>query len=182
MPHLTNMVTSLDSYAKNWEFAGYAFTTLRTLTGSGSTARFIVAGMFLITVGVVTVRLMRHFRTVTDPATEEYLALRGCYIIALAFLLLTPTLQPWYALSLALFLPFCAGPAGIVLCWGVFLTYQVQIPYFLLGRWLENPYVTAAVFWAPVAAGFLTLLPLGQQRFANVLNTDQGKPEGKEEK
>jgi hypothetical protein len=70
----------------------------------------------------------------------------------MAFLLLTPTLKPWYALSLAVFLPFCAGPAGLVLCWVVFLTYQVQIPYFILGQWLENPYVTATVFLAPLMA------------------------------
>jgi hypothetical protein len=73
----------------------------------------------------------------------------------MAFLLFTPTLQPWYALTLAVFLPFCAGPAGMVLCWAVFLTNQVQIPYFILEQWLEDPYVTAAVFLAPVTAWLL---------------------------
>jgi len=34
----------------------------------------------------------------------------------------------------------------------VFLTYQVQIPYYILGQWIENPQVTAAVFLAPVTA------------------------------
>jgi hypothetical protein len=32
--------------------------------------------------------------------------MKAGYAIAMAFLLLTPTLQPWYALSLAVFLPF----------------------------------------------------------------------------
>jgi hypothetical protein len=73
-------------------------------------------------------------------------------------LLLTPTLQPWYALCLAVFLPFCAGPAGLVLCWAVFLTYQVQIPYFITGQWVESPLVTAAVFLGPVTAWVLAKL------------------------
>jgi hypothetical protein len=38
--------------------------------------------------------------------------------------------------------PFCAGPAGIVLCWGVFLTYRVQIPYSCRANGLEDPRVT----------------------------------------
>jgi hypothetical protein len=84
--------------------------------------------------------------------------MEGCYGIAMAMLLLTPTLQPWYALSLAAFLPFCAGPAGIVLCWAVFLTYLVQIPYFILGTWIEDPCITAAVFLAPVVAWLTTRL------------------------
>jgi hypothetical protein len=81
--------------------------------------------------------------------------LEAGYAIAMALLLLTPTLQPWYALCLAAFLPFCAGPAGLVLCWAVLLTYRVQIPYFILGQWIENPQVTAAVFLAPVTAYLL---------------------------
>jgi hypothetical protein len=85
----------------------------------------------------------------------------------MALLMLTPTLQPWYALTLAVFLPFCAGPAGMVLCWVVFLTYQVQIPYFILGQWLENPLVTAAVFMAPVMAYILSRL------FSNTFQPDK---------
>ena len=62
----------------------------------------------------------------------------------MVFLLLTPTLQPWYALTLVAFLPFCAGPAGLVLCWVVFLTYQVQIPYFILGHFCYSCSISGA--------------------------------------
>jgi hypothetical protein len=101
-----------------------------------------------------------------SSATRVLQALKTCYIITCAFLMLTPTLQPWYAITLAAFLPFCAGPAGLVLCWAVLLTYQIQIPYFILGQWLENQYVTAAVFLAPVTAYLLSKV------FSNIFPQD----------
>jgi hypothetical protein len=156
LPHLTNMFTSLDVYARNWEFAGFAFNTLRTLTGSGTTARLILSAAFLLAVAVILFRFVRNNNYSGSPAKQVCQTLNACYATAMALLLLTPTLQPWYALCLAVFLPFCAGPAGLVLCWAVFLTYQVQIPYFILGQWHENPLVTAAVFLAPVTAYILS--------------------------
>jgi hypothetical protein len=158
MPHLVNMAASLDAYARNWEFAGFAFTTLRTLTGSGTIARLLLSGSFLLILSVIIYLLAGHLNRTEAPVARIRHALNASYAIAMAFLLLTPTLQPWYALCMAAFLPFCAGPAGLILCWAVFLTYQVQIPYFILGKWLEDPLVTAAVFLAPAAAWLLAKL------------------------
>jgi hypothetical protein len=166
LPDLINITSSLNSYARNWEFAGFAFTTLRRVTGSGALARLLLSASFLLVVCVTTYRLDRRIKQAKLSETKAFMALSSCYMIALAFLLLTPTLQPWYALTLAVFLPFCAGPAGLVLCWTVFLTYQVQIPYFILGQWLENPYVTAAVFMAPVTAWLLSKV------FSNISRQD----------
>lgn len=158
LPQLTNMAVSLDAYVQNWEFAGFAFNTLRTLTGSGTSARLILSVAFLLAVSTILLRFVRGNNHTESPIKKTRQALKACYAIAMALLLFTPTLQPWYALCLAVFLPFCAGPAGLVLCWVVFLTYQVQIPYFILGQWLENPLVTAAVFLAPVTAYLLSKL------------------------
>jgi hypothetical protein len=152
LPQLVNLTASLDLYARNWEFAGFAFNTIRGATGSGTIARMLLAVAFLAAAIFITYRLAIRLKGTLSPAASGRLALSACYAIAMALLLLTPTLQPWYALSLAVFLPFCAGPAGLVLCWAVFLTYRVQIPYFILGEWTENPQVTAAVFLAPAAA------------------------------
>ena len=152
LPHLANINSSLSAYANNWEFAGFAFNALRTFTGSGAIARLLLSVCFLLVLCVTTYRLARKIKLATTLSSKALQALKACYVVALAFLLLTPTLQPWYALVLVAFLPFCAGPAGLVLCWVVFLTYQVQIPYFMLGQWIENPLVTAAVFLAPVTA------------------------------
>ena len=158
LPHLSNMFASLEVYARNWEFAGFAFNTIRSLTGSGTSARLLLASCFLVAVLIISCRLASRFKDTLSPEYRGRQALDACYAIAMAFLLLTPTLQPWYALSLAVFLPFCAGPSGLVLCWVVFLAYQVQIPYFILGEWIENPQVTAALFLAPVTAYLLSRL------------------------
>lgn len=152
MPEASNMLVSFDAYARNWEFAGFAFNALRVITGSGLIARLTVSASFL----TIAVALMLRFAASStgDPSEKARTrhALKTCYAISMALLLLTPTLQPWYALCLAVFLPFCAGPSGLILCWAVFLTYQVQIPFFTSGKWIENPYVTAAVFGAPITA------------------------------
>jgi len=74
------------------------------------------------------------------------------YSIAFTFLLLTPTLHPWYALYLACLLPFAAGPAGLVFGWSVFLAYQVQIGYTLLGQWVESDMTAWMIVSAPAAA------------------------------
>lgn len=158
LPHVTNMFTSLDVYARTWEFAGFAFTSLRSLTGSGTAARLILSTAFLFAVAAILRRFARNSNSSASPTTQACQTLNACYATAMALLLLTPTLQPWYALCLAAFLPFSAGPAGLILCWAVFLTYQVQIPYFILGQWHENPLVTVAVFVAPVTAWGLARL------------------------
>jgi len=152
LPHLDNLVATLSIYAHNWEFAGFAFTTIRKMTDSGAFARILLSGGFLVVAVWIFLRLAHQLQMKQSPSASGRLAMRACYGLAMAMLLLTPTLQPWYALSLAVFLPFCAGPAGLVLCWAVFLTYRVQIPYFILGQWIEDPQVTTAVFLAPVTA------------------------------
>lgn len=155
LPHLVNMLHTLDVYAKHWEFAGFAFGTLRDLTGSGNAARLLLGSTFVISAATIALRLFAACKGL-DRVTRARKTLAACYAIAFALLLSTPTLQPWYALLLAALLPFNAGPAGLVLCWGVFLTYRVQIPYFILGQWIESRQVTAAVFLAPVAASALS--------------------------
>jgi hypothetical protein len=156
LPHLINITGSLNTYARNWEFAGFAFNSLRGITGSGTYARLILLCFFLLVYIAILHRLVKGIRHDESPSTRARRALQACYAVAMSFLLLTPTLQPWYALYLVVLLPFCPGPAGLVLGWAVFLAYQVQIPYFILGRWIENPQVTAAIFWAPVTAYLLS--------------------------
>ena len=146
LPELAKLATTLDVYARNWEFAGFAFNTMRKLTGSGEIARTLLLGIFVIFAGWTYRCLACHFAAKTAKVDSRYQVIEACYALSMAMLLLTPTLLPWYAINLAVFLPFCAGPAGMVLCWVVFLTYRVQIPYFTLGQWIEDPRVTAAVF------------------------------------
>jgi hypothetical protein len=77
---------------------------------------------------------------------------KGLFATAMAFLFFTPTLHPWYGLYLAAFLPFAAGPAGIVFSWSIFLAYRVVILYALTGEWIENDIIAFLMVAGPAAA------------------------------
>lgn len=164
LPHLANGLATLGTYARDWEFSGFAFRTLRAAS-SGKAAREVLAAIFLAVAALTYWQLRRSVRTDAGPDGTDKLrgTLTAFYGVAFAFLLLTPTLHPWYALTLAVLLPFAAGPAGLVLCWSVFLAYRVLIPYTLLGLWIEDDRSAALIalspaiaFAIPWAAKFLT--------------------------
>ena len=183
-PQLANIRGSLHAYALNWEFAGALFTALRAVTGSGTVARVILAGSLLVLLLTTLRTLSRRLRTELSPAARSRHGVEACYLLAMGFLLLTPTLHPWYTLSLAPFLPFCPAPAGIILCWGVLLTYQVQIPFFILGEWREDSRITAGVFLAPVTAYLLARMSQWWTAFSGIdsprsLTSTRAKPQGK---
>lgn len=143
MPEIGNALATLDVYLRNWEFAGFAFRILRDLT-SGPTARIVLGSIFLATAALIYARAARRRSAIS--------AVVAMYGVALAFLILTTTLHPWYALYLAALLPFVAGVSGLVLCWSVLLAYQVLIPYAILGQWSEQGWVAAVIFLAPALA------------------------------
>ena len=82
--------------------------------------------------------------------------------ITLAFLLLTPTLHPWYALYLLAFIPLAPSlasfSAGITLSWAVLLSYQVAATSVMSGTWQESTLLSFYVFAAPASALCITLL------------------------
>ena len=147
LPDLKNMFVTLSTYLRNWEFSGLLFRNLRLITSSGNIARLVLASssfchsLFLYG--------MLWFKKERSP-------FRTLYHITLVFLFLTPTLHPWYVLYLACLLPFVPEPAGLALSWSVFLSYRVIIPYFLLGKWIEDDYTPALIWIAPCGAYLLT--------------------------
>lgn len=151
---LGNALDTLKTYAANWEFAGFAFRSLRRATGSGEFSRMILAALFLAMAAYRYRRCALDLRrTSAGEGTNRLLSsLRACSEVTVWFLLLTPTLHPWYALYLAALLPFAAGPARLVLCWSVLLSYRVLLPYSIIGQWQEHELTTALVSLAPVAA------------------------------
>jgi hypothetical protein len=168
MPDLFKIFDTLGIYLKNWEFSSFAFRTLRNVTSSGSVSRLFLMLIFL-SVGIfVTVRLQRkRMQEESDalssrvPKNEQRieplllknlfdLFLESLYVIIFSFLLLTPTLYPWYVLSLVSIFPFIAGPVGIIFSWSVFLSYYIIINYALLGQWAENDYIPAIIWCVPV--------------------------------
>ncbi|MBI3580486.1 MAG: hypothetical protein HY098_00145 [Nitrospinae bacterium] len=161
LPDLSNMFATLKVYLSNWEFAGFAFGIVRGLTSSGRVARLALAAVFLAVVAISYRALFSdktNFTTGRPPASPFQPALKSMYVVTLAFLLLTPTLHPWYALYLAFILPFCPGAAGLVLTWGVLLSYRVLVPFALVGKWAETDDIPGLVWGAAVAAMIVSAL------------------------
>ncbi len=157
LPDLRNALATLKTYAENWEFAGFAFNSLRQATGSGGTARMILAVLFATAAVCLYARLfMAHRKTGTPTGEGKMMSatVTAFSSVVICFLFLTPTLHPWYALYLAAFLPFAPAPAGLVFSWSVFLAYRVLIPYYILGCWTEDRLTPALVALGPLAAFF----------------------------
>ena len=168
-PDLQNGFHTLFVYAANWEFSGFAFRTLRDGLASGRAARLTVAGSFIVIAGVIYFRCYQTMgigrkETSAIKKNQQMLPFHSFYAVSLAFLLLTPTLHPWYALYLAAFLPFSAGPAGLVLSWSVLLGYRVVIGYALTGQWVESDLMPILIVAGPAATAIAAAL-LNQRRF-----------------
>ena len=148
-PDIRHAWPTLTLYARTWEFSGFIYRLLAATQLGGVWARWLI-GLFYAAVMLVCYRSAGGW--CAPPAN-----LPGVfYRLSLAFLLLTPTLHPWYALYLVLFLPFSAGPAGLVLSWAVLLAYRVLLAWTVLGVWVEDDRTALMIFAAPVAAGLLS--------------------------
>lgn len=134
---------SLGVYAMHWEFNGLAFGVVRALTGDGSIARWILGCGFA---GWVMFLFYRE----TPPMQAVFGAVA-------AFLVLTPTLHPWYALYLVPFLCFFRQPAWIGFTLLLGLSYHVLIRHQADGIWEEALWVRGAIFGGLVGVWLISL-------------------------
>ncbi len=154
MPDLQHMFNTVSIYAQNWEFSGLAFRSLRNIVSSGSVARIVLLSVFTVVCLFLYIRL--KWKSGLSTEMKNSVLTSTLYIVSISFLICTPTLHPWYVLYLLVFLPFTAGVAGLALSWSIFLAYYVLIPYFYLGRWIENDYIPVLVWFAPLSVYLLT--------------------------
>jgi len=156
-PEVQNGLHTLSIYAANWEFSGFAFRLLRAVSGSGGIARLVLAAVFIAVAGIVYFRCYRAIGGFRQGKTvgDGLLIFKAVYGVVIAFLILTPTLHPWYVLYLGAFLPFTGGAAGMVLSWSVFLGYRVMILYGMTGQWIENDFFPMLLVAGPMAAFIL---------------------------
>lgn len=150
MPQLLQGVDTLGLYARHWEFSGFNFQLLRRVLGSGDQARLVLAALFGAVLAGQWWRLYQLSRRCQADLLSALVA--ACSRFLLLFLLLTPTLHPWYALYLLAFLPLRPTAAAVVLSWSVLLSYQVVAAAFVSGQWQESFLLTFYVWSAPVAA------------------------------
>jgi hypothetical protein len=123
VPDVYNMFDTLSVYLQNWEFSSFPFRTLRELTSSGNSARLLLIAAFLSAVSFFSFSLFCRKRTYAGMSgNPSVLFIKTMYGTAFLYLLLTPTLYPWYALYLVCLFPFFAEPGGLILSWAVFLS------------------------------------------------------------
>ena len=157
LPDLYNMTLTLSMYLYNWEFSNFAFRRLRDFYSSGSAARMVLLIICSIAISALSVYFLMKKRK-SKAGNTFSVFMQTIYGVTISFLLLTPTLHPWYALYLAVLLPFAAGVAGLILSWTIFLSYHVQIKYTLLGQWIESDLIAAVIWLAPVLAFVIRMI------------------------
>ena len=149
--HLGNLFKTLSIYATRWEFSGFLYGVLKPVTGT-QWARLWLGMIFL---GLAALIWRRDF-----PIE------RSLYLLSLDFILVTPTLHPWYALFFLLFLSLCPEPLGLVFAWTAFLPYYVLIDYGLSGIWKEDFMLTSLVFLT-AASAFAAEMSRGHNKFTS---------------
>ncbi|WP_193219931.1 DUF2029 domain-containing protein [Desulfoluna spongiiphila] len=147
MPQAAHALETLRVYGTTWEFSGFLFRTVRDVTGMNGLARLTMAALLAFAFSGL---LYRQVRSPSSPGFFMGWA-------AFAWLLVTPTLHPWYGLYLAMCLPLMgAGRVGIVPAYLMTLTpllgYNVLTDYLSAGVWSEGAWIPFWIFSVPVCA------------------------------
>ncbi len=142
------LATGLLTYVRHWHFNAAAYSLFRFVL-EPQYARYLCTALFaLIALGV-----QLRYR---DPYRAAFATL-GAYV------LLSPTVHPWYLLWVLPFLAFFPSPAWMLLSGLIFLAYEVQIGYGSEGVWREKPWV----LWAQYAPFYLLLSTTAYYRYLN---------------
>lgn len=133
------LFAGLQTYLVEWRFNDAAFAllydSLLRIAGRDHAlglAKWLSAGLLLLVALWTSVRF-------ADPY-------RSAFWIMGAYLLLSPTLHPWYLLWILPFLPLFAHPAWILFSGLAFLAYEVLIDYSKTGIWTEQVWVKWAQY------------------------------------
>ncbi|MGE5179057.1 MAG: glycosyltransferase 87 family protein [Bacteroidota bacterium] len=131
-------------YARNWEFNGPAYALLRPIFRSGDAPRLLLAGAFAI----ATLAIAWRARTLSGAMLATWTA----------FLLLSPTVYPWYLVPVVALLPLHPDAGLLLLSGTVALTYLPLPVYRATGAWnvpawiLWTEYGTLTLVWTVTAA------------------------------
>ena len=118
---------SLGTYATTWEFNAPLYSLMRYAGLGGEGSRWLLVGVLLASVVAISVSSM-------PPVQAAY------YIVGI-FLVLTPTLHPWYVVWIVPFLCFYGNRGWIATSGLIVLGYAVLIAYRESGDWSEPPWV-----------------------------------------
>ena len=149
-PEVLSGLDTLATYLEHWEFSGFLFRSLRQMSGSGIGSRKILLAAFCLTIGGMTARQWMSPRK-PGAALEALAAISGAYLV------MAPTVYPWYALYLAVFVPFLSAKTGwvgtgLLFIWSQLLSYRILITRNVTGRWIEEDLTSFWILSAPAAA------------------------------
>lgn len=119
-------------YGDKWRFNDSLFTLSLYLTGSLEYSKVFIGALFLLTVLI-------RFVQPPDP-------IKTAYVLIGAYLLLTPTFQPWYMVWIIPFLCLFPNPAWILLSGLVMASYHVLILFAQIGVWKEAEWIRLVQF------------------------------------
>jgi len=136
--------TGLQRYMQHWHFNAAAYSVVHLVLELSSSNAHSYA-RWICVILLVPLALGAQIR-LRDPYQAAFMTL-GAYI------LLSPTMHPWYLLWILPFLPFFPSPAWMLFSGLVFLAYEVLIGYSSTGIWHENPWI----MWAQYAPFYLLL-------------------------
>lgn len=130
IPYLNSSVNpfeSLAAFTAHWVFNGSIFSVILGITGHNQRAR-IICGILLI------ISALLIFFSKKEPREK-------IYYMVLSFLLLSPTVHPWYVCWLAVLLPFSVKWSGLIYVSLVNLANYVVIGYALSGIWVMPDFI-----------------------------------------
>lgn len=120
-------------YARHWEFNGPAYALLRPHFADGDAPRLILGAALAIAIVAIAWRA----RTLSGAAIGTWIA----------FLLLSPTVYPWYLVPAVALLPLHPDPGILVFSGTVALSYLPLPAFRASGTWT----VPAWILWAEYA-------------------------------
>lgn len=112
---------SLATFTANWSFNGSAFSLFYSVIPDNQKARLVCAALFVIYAAYIFFSKKEMNRKI--------------YLMFLSFLLLSPTVHPWYVTWLAVILPFCFSWSGFSFIMLINIANFVVIDYKLKGVW-----------------------------------------------
>ena len=132
----THLFTGLQTYLLKWRFNDALFSlfyeNIKNPDLEWDTAALLLTRQ--IFTGILLLTALWSALKYKDPY-------RATFIIMGVYLVLSPTLHPWYLLWLLPFLPLFPQPAWILLSGLVFLAYEVLIGYSMNNVWAERDWV-----------------------------------------
>lgn len=123
-----NPFESLKSFASNWAFNGSVFYILVKLLQNNQYARLVCMLLFIM------LTLFLFLRSNKNPLDKTVL-------IFFIFLLLSPTVHPWYVCWFAALFPLNFSYSGLVFISTANLANHVVIDYQLRGTWHQNEWL-----------------------------------------